>query len=564
MLIDARLVTDQDIIETEVCIVGSGPAAMTLAHEFAGQNFRVCLLEGGGTEGPNAETLELNAVKTQGDFVQVVQGDRNFQLGGNSSVWGVAISKSQEGLRLAPLDEVDFESRDWLPDYCGWPFDRNHLMPFYERAQKMFHLKGLTYKAEDWATAEAPQIPFKGDRVTTKIFQFGPRAAFFQDHLGVVRQAKNITTYIHANAVELETDETGQTVQRVRVACLGGNQFWVAAKIVILAAGGVNTTQLLLLSDRVQKQGLGNDYDLVGRFFSDHPLVTGGVIIPSSPEIFKKTALYDLRSIDGISVMGALGLTNEVMRREKVLNTAAWLFPRSKDFRPPKSVASLKALLKKGNPSGSQSLPEHLGNVITGLDSIAAFTYRKLTRKVFYPHIFLGGWSELERLERMYDVFEVLHILEQAPHPDNRVVLSREVDPLGRRRVQMQTRLRDADIASIKRSQEIMAEEIARSGLGTYVIDRDGDMPVVERGGTAHHTGTTRMHVDPKQGVVDANCRVHSVSNLYIASSSVFPSSGYANPTLTLVAMSLRLADQIKSHMANDLNASPKREKVHI
>ncbi len=550
MLIDARTVADQDIIETEVCIVGSGPAALTLAHEFAGQNFRVCLLEGGGIDNPDEEILALNEVETQGDFVQVVRGDRNFQLGGNSSTWGIAISKSEQGLRLAPLDEVDFEPRDWLPNYCGWPFDRNYLIPFYERAHKMFRLKGLTYQAENWATAEAPQIPFQGDRVTTKIFQFGPRPAFFQDHLGVVKQAKNITTYIHANAVELETDETGKTVQRVRVACLGGNQFWVAAKMVILAAGGVNTAQLLLLSDRVQKQGLGNDYDLVGRFYSDHPLITGGIVIPSSPEVFKKTALYDLRSINGISVMGALGLTNEAMRRERVLNTAAWLFPRSlKDFRPTKAVASLRALFKKENPSTSQSLPQHFGNIITGLDSIAAFAYRKLTRKVFYPHIFLGGWSELEGLERMYDVFEVLQIMEQAPHPDNRVALSREVDALGRRRVQMQTRLRDADIASIKRSQEMMAEEIQKSGLGTYVLDRDGDLPVLERGGTAHHTGTTRMHIDPKQGVVDADCRVHSVSNLYIASSSVFPSSGYANPTLTIVALSLRLADRIKSLM---------------
>jgi choline dehydrogenase-like flavoprotein len=124
----------------------------------------------------------------------------------------------------------------------------------------------------------------------------------------------------------------------------------------------------------------------------------------------------------------------------------------------------------------------------------------------------------------------------------------------------MQTRWRDADIDSIRRAQTVFAQEIARAGLGRYEVELNGELPVIAHEGTSHHMGTTRMDVDPKQGVVDENCRVHSVSNLYIASSSVFPTGGYANPTLTIVALATRLADRVKSIMLTGETIA--REKV--
>jgi choline dehydrogenase-like flavoprotein len=562
MLIDARRLSVDEVIETDVCIVGTGPAGLSLARELVGQDFRVCLLESGGLDLPDADTRSLAEVETDGEFVQVTADKRNRRFGGNSSYWSVNIGNSQQGLRHVPLDEVDFEKRDWLP-YSGWPFDRNHLVPYYERAQEICKLGPFAYEAEDWEDANSLRLPFIGNRVTTRMFQFGPGAAIYQEIRNEVMRSRNITTYLHANAVELETDETASTVTRVRVACIQGNQFWVKAKLVILATGGVGSAHLLLLSNKTQKTGLGNQHDLVGRFFMDHPLVDGGVFIPANPKIFSSMALYDLRQLSKGTVMGGLSLSNEAMRREQLLNMSMLLLPRPKRYRSLEAVSSLKALLSSSERNKeSKSILQHVSNVVTGLDEIAIAGYHSIakTPQPFWPNLSTGGWSQLPKKDRIYDVFDVLHQTEQAPHPDNRVVLGEELDKLGRRKARMQTRWRDIDIRSIRRAQTVFAEEIARAGLGRYEVELNGELPVIAHEGTSHHMGTTRMDVDPKQGVVDENCRVHSVSNLYIASSSVFPTGGYANPTLTIVALATRLADRVKSIMLSGETIA--REKV--
>jgi choline dehydrogenase-like flavoprotein len=551
MLIDARSLPADETIETEVCIVGTGPAGLTLARELAGQNFRVCLLESGGLDKPDSATESLAEVETDGDFVQVTPDKRNRRFGGNSSYWGVNIAKNQLGLRHVPFDEVDFEKRDWLP-YSGWPFDRNHLVPYYERAQKVCKLGPFAYDAEDWEDTNNPQLPFVSNRVITRMFQFGPGGAFYQEYRDEIMRSGNITTYLHANAVELESDETARTVTRVRVACLEGKQFWVKAKLVILAVGGVGSAHLLLLSNKTQKTGLGNQNDLVGRFFMDHPLVLGGLFIPSNPKIFDSMALYDLRQLSKGTVMGGLALSNETMRREQLLNISMLLLPRPIKYCPSEAVSSLKALTSSNRWAGGyKGALQHLSKVVTGLDEIATSVYEQLVKKElpFWPNLSQGGWSNLPNKERIYNVFEVLHQTEQTPHPDNRVMLGAEYDKLGRRKVKMQTCWRDADIQGIKRAQAVFAEEIARAGLGRFEVALDGELPLLDTAGTSHHMGTTRMHIDPKQGVVDENCRVHGVSNLFIASSSVFPTGGYANPTLTIAALALRLADRVKATM---------------
>jgi len=551
MLIDARTLSADETIETEVCIIGTGPAGLSLARELAGQDFRVCLLESGGLDLPDPDTESLAEVETEGDFVQVFSDRRNRRFGGNSSYWGINISKGQLGLRHVPLDDVDFEKRDGFP-YSGWPFERDHLVPYYERAQKVCKLGPFTYEAEDWEDANSPQLPFIGNRVTTRMFQFGPGAAFYKEYRDEINRSGNVTTYLHATAVELETEETAQTVTRVRVACLQGNKFWVKAKIVILAAGGVESAHLLLLSNKTQKAGLGNQNDLVGRFFMDHPLVYGGLFVPSNPKMFDSMALYDLRQLSKGTVMGGLSFTNEAMRREQLLNVSMLLLPRPIKYQSSEAVSSLKALFSsRGYKEGAKGTLEHLNKVVTGLDEIAGSFYDKLTKKdlPFWPNLSQGGWSNLPNKERIYNVFEVLHQTEQTPHPDNRVMLGDGLDKLGRRKAKMQTCWREDDIQGVKRAQAVFAEEIARAGLGRYEIEQDGDLPVISTAGTSHHLGTTRMDVDPKQGVVDENCKVHGVSNLFIASSAVFPTGGYGNPTLTIVALAIRIADRVKATM---------------
>jgi len=550
MLIDARTIPTDEIIETEVCIIGAGPAGTTLAREFIGQDFRVCLLESGRTE-PDEQLQPLCEGEIIGDIYQDLSKSRCRQFGGTANLWLDHTGDDHYSVRLLPLDNIDFEKRDGLP-YSGWPFDKSHLDPFYKRAQHLCRLRPFAYNAEDWEDEQTPRLPFTGERIATTMYQFGPRNVFPDELRREISRSRNITTYLNANVVEIETNDTARNVTHVRVACSQGNKFWVAAKVFILATGGIENARLLLLSDKTQNVGLGNQHDLVGRFFMEHPIFRLGVFRPANrQQIFNSAGLYDLHWANNLLVMGKLSLTEELMRQRQLLNTYMMLVPRSiyRDESP--AVKSLKILLSSIRQA---KLPkdalQHLSNGISNIDDVLTRIYRRAFKvKESRYTVSQGGWSSCQGYEKRFSAFEVWAITEQIPNPDIRVTLGDEQDLLGLRKIQpLRWRWSDLEINSIQQTQEILREEIESAGLGQFQSLVELDRSV----GGRHQIGTTRMHIDPKQGVVDEHCRVHDVSNLFIAGSSVFPTEGAANPTLTIIALAIRLADQVKKVMASD------------
>lgn len=548
MLIDAYTLPEDHVVETDVCIIGSGPAGISLAREFIGRNIQVCLLESGGLNAdPQIQTL--TQAGTTGDPQMSLFLSRHRQVGGNSNRWAIKIGNGQMGVRYAPLDAIDFEQRDWLP-YSGWPFSRAQLNPYYERAQAVCKVGMLDYEADRWESKKAQRLPLDSDRFTTTMFQFGARDVFAQEYRQALAQAGNITLYYNATVVELVANEAAKAVTRVRVTNLQGRRFTVAAKVFILAQGGLENARLLLASKRQQTCGLGNQHDLVGRFFMDHPLVGGGMFRPNNPKLFDQMALYDLRQVNQVPMMGKLTPAKALMQREQLLNVGILLFPRP-NLRQFKAIASFKCLLEElvdGNlPT---QIPQHLLNTLQGLDYIALASYLTAKHKQSLLHGFgRGGWSELANNQRRFKQFQLFYQVEQAPNPSNRVTLSADRDPLGCQKLELHWRWGELDARSIRRTHALLAAELARSGLGELLLEDPTREPQVLTGGVAHHMGTTRMHVDPKQGVVDDQCCVHGIENLFVAGSSVFPTGGYANPTLTIVALSLRLADHVQQKL---------------
>jgi choline dehydrogenase-like flavoprotein len=550
MMIDARTLPGHEVIETDVCIVGCGPAGLTLALEFANQNFRVCLLESGGLEEPDAEAKSLSRGKTPPGYpaMEVVY---NRQFGGTAAIWHIQIGNGEIGARFIPFNETDFDQRSEIP-YSGWPITRADMEPFYERAQTICKLGPYNYEPEYWEREDTPQIRFSSDRIKSIICQFTRAATFHQDYREVIQQAQNITNYLHATVAEIETNEAASEVTALRVISEPGKEFRITAKVFILAAGGIEVPRLLLLSNQVQKEGLGNQNDLVGRFFMDHPCYFGGLWFPPSRQLFNQAGLYDLRRVDNTPIMGRFVLTQEVVRREGVMNVFGFLHPRTAGYKS-LAVQSLKTLLSSIRSGRMpKDVGKHLGIVLNGVGDITAIALKRL----FSPKIDLtpadkGGWSYLPNKDKLFTSFELFLSAEQVPNPNNRIVLIDEKDPLGRQRVQLHWDWKHPiDLHTIRKAQEIFKEEIERAGLGRLEIQRDeGNIPYMTASSAHHLMGTTRMHNDPKQGVVDENCRVHGISNLYIASSSVFPTGGQVNPTLTIVAMAVRLADHIKQVM---------------
>ncbi len=521
MFIDARTLPKNQVIETDVCIVGAGAAGITLAREFIGQTFRVSLLESGGLEFAE-ETQSLYKGENIGLPYFPLDDCRLRFFGGTTNHW--------EGL-CRPLDEIDFETRDWIP-YSGWPFDKTHLDPFYQRAQSICQLGPFAYDVEFWENPKtAPRLPFVGNRVMTQIFQFSPPTRFGEVYRNEIMGAGNVSTYLHANVVDIETNEAAQTVTRLRVATLGGNRFWVTAKLFILAAGGIENPRLLLSSNTVQSAGLGNHHDLVGRFFMEHPKLDSGVFLPSDPHL--SLPLYLSHTVQRTSLMGFLTLAEEVLRSEQMVQVRAQLIPQEAVSKGVESFKLLRRMVR------IRKMPDkfwiHLRNVIADIDNVAIKAYRKVFPGTSLPVGFL----------------QLRNFIESTPNPTSRVTLSDERDDLGKKRVQLHWRLNPIDKRSLRRAHEIFGQELGRAGLGRLRVDLDDDdtrWPASLRG-VRHHMGTTRMHRNPKHGVVDEHCRVHEMANLFIAGSSVFPTVGHANPTLTIVALAVRLADHVKKLM---------------
>lgn len=560
MWLDARRVPDGTTVETDVCIVGAGPAGLTLARELADRDLRICILESGGHEYDEDTQALADGRFTGANHFEQLRNARRRQVGGMANKWDSDIGiRNRLSFRAGPLDPIDFERREWLP-YSGWPFGRAHLDPYYARVHESFGLGPYRYDAEFWANERAQPLPVDRETFETDVWTLVRQEIFTRELPDWLAAQPNVSIYLWANVTSIETDETASTVTGLQVACLTGNRFRVSAKLFVLAAGGMENARLLLLSDSVQRGGLGNGENLVGRFFHEHQSVHGGTLFPVNRALIDQLALYDVRSVNGTPVIGKLALREEVARREQMLGFSVALLPKHRRYKRAlgeytDSFAVLARSLARGR------LPEHARgharNVVRGADYIAArLLYKASGGRLFAdfnagPDMLTGGgWSAAADASRRFSVVDVHLHVEQAPHPENRVMLMSERDALGCRKTHLHWLWRERDMDSVRRGELLLADRLRRAGLGEYRILSEGDRPMLEAPGLHHHMGTTRMHVDVKQGVVNPDSRVHGVSNLYVAGYSVFPTGGYINPTLTILALCLRLGDHLKRVLA--------------
>jgi len=548
MFIDASALPRNTIVDADLCIVGAGPAGIALATELRRSGLQVVLLESGGL---NEETSE----RGQPDSKSVFEGHRGLwttrRFGGNANRWLVDAGIGPNHLRLITLSAADFDRRPWIPN-SGWPLTLEELRPFYTRAQSWFELPEWHYGPGYWEDQGNRRLPLQNSGLRTSMFQFADKNVVLTKHRDLIGASGGINCYFNATATRLEMNEAGNRITAVHTLPKPGLEVTFRARTFVLAQGGLATPQLLLSSTDRQANGIGNQHDLVGRYFMDHPLLFGGTLTPTSRKLIDRMALYDLRRIGGTSGMGHLQLTDETLRGEPCVNISTILFPRRSmsrrrelGFRASQRVR--EALHKRG-----RLRKRDLVAMLYGLDGVAQQYNDRLRNPI--SHLGIGGWSKTNAPSQRLDHFEVLHQAEQPPRYDNRVRLGEERDDLGNRRIEIQWRWHDRDVALVEKAQDILARELKRSGVGEFSIRRPME---IKTSSTTHFSGTTRMHDDPREGVVDRNCRVHGVDNLFISGSSVFPTGGYANPTLTIVALSLRLADRIRQEAG--VNGGPLR-----
>ena len=523
MHIDARTLESGSTLDGDLCIVGAGAAGIAIAREWIGARRRVVLLEGGGFDyDPRMQDLY------RGEIVGLpyypLHAARLHYFGGTTNHWAGFCST---------YDPIDFEQREWVP-HSGWPIRREDLDPFYARAHRLLDLGPYEYDAEAWARRDTELVPLPLDRdvAWTKMWQFSRPTRFGTKYRDAIVNARNVHLYTHANVCELDANEALTAVEGLRVRTLEGKELRARAHCYVLACCSIQNARLLLASNRRASAGLGNAHDLVGRYFMEHLEMPSGELVLTKP-YSSRMKMYELQF--GVTKARAeLALSAKVQQEHRILNGTASLEPGALgeevkstfQFLPPQTIAALMAWEKGGRvgpfPLAADERP--------GTDSAHAAPT---------PPRF----------------FHLMTRQEQAPNPDSRVTLGRERDAMGMPRVRLDWRLTELDKRSIRTYYELLGREMGRAGVGRVQLrewllsDDDRSWPSFLSGGW-HHMGTTRMHADPKQGVVDADCRVHGLSNLYVAGASVYPTAGAANPTLTLVALSLRLSDHLRTQLA--------------
>jgi choline dehydrogenase-like flavoprotein len=270
--IDSRKLKSNKILESDICVIGAGAAGITLALEFINQSFRVCLLESGGFD-HDPETDDLNQGISVGRKYDLVN-TRARLFGGTTSLWGG---------HCVPIRPLNFETRDWIP-YSGWPISRNHLDPYYKRAHKVNQIGEYSYDTMAIAKSFGLELfPLDSKKVETTVSRYNAMnfGTEYKDTLG---RASNIDTYLYANVTSINRHPDADYIQDVSVKTISGISFSVRAKYYVLAAGGIENARLLLVSNKVQKNGLGNEHDLVGRFFMEHLWYPSGVILPAKQD----------------------------------------------------------------------------------------------------------------------------------------------------------------------------------------------------------------------------------------------------------------------------------------
>jgi choline dehydrogenase-like flavoprotein len=547
VIIDINDLPDDRPLLADVCIVGAGAAGISMALQFIGSGIDVLLLESGAAEEePDTQALYVGTVADE-RLHSPPHRYRQRRFGGTTTIWGG---------RCMPFDPIDFEVRDYVP-HSGWPLAREALLPYYPPANRLCEAGEFSYTAaESFRDGGRPMIQgFESAYFSSDTLErFSCPTDFGARYGHRLRAAPNITVVLHANVTAIRLRADGERVAALDVRSMNGKRLQARAAHFVLAVGGLEVARLLLASRDVQTDGVGNRHDVVGRYYMCHLAGSIGALKILKPpgSIYHSYEISD----EGIYCRRRLALRAEVQRTQRLGNFVARLHhPRITDPAHRSSMLSLLYLAKPFIPyeygkrlHGEQHTSlgtwlRHLGNVVTGPFEAAAFAWhmlrdRKLAARKF-PTIIVTSKANLYSID--------FHA-EQQPDAASRVMLESATDALGMPRLRVDWRYTARDVDTVTRAIALLAQELDRNGVGRLDYEPESVEAEMTRYGAygGHHIGTARMGSDPRSSVVDADCRVHGVGNLYIAGSATFPTSSQANPTLTLVALSLRLAATLR------------------
>ncbi|MDB3997548.1 FAD-dependent oxidoreductase [Candidatus Pelagibacter sp.] len=501
MLIDYSNHNNDENIESQICIIGAGAAGITLALELSKKKFDIVLVESGDFKS-NDTVQNLYAGYNTGKEYPI-ESSRLRYFGGTTNHWG--------GM-CRPLDEHDFIKKDYV-NYSGWPFSYNELKPFYSLAHNYLELGKYDYSIDhgrELKKSFRQCLLEKSVIIEKKLFKRSTPVRYLKKYKKNITKNKYIRCYNNINIINLHLSNDKQHCNEAHGVSIDGFKLNFKSKFFIICMGGIETPRLLLNSSKQEKKGFGNINGLVGKFFQEHPHLYSGELL-LNPKL-DPSKFFDcggdwmnVKKKKPTSIWPIYTLTSEIQLKEKILNGSISL----------RGNLSNKSIIKSNNPLLKDYMEKMTSNI---------FGHRKNSKLLRIP---------------------IFSRTESSPNPNSKITLSNKKDILGQYKINLNWELNELDFKSIYKTLEYFNAEANRLNIGRVQINYEDTKEKFEFWGGQHHMGTTRMHTSAKQGVVNENLRMHNVDNVYISGSSVFPTSGFANPTLTIVALSIRLASYL-------------------
>ena len=504
--------------DARVLIIGSGAAGLSLALKLEKLKIPSLIIEGGNSEySDESQEIYNGEIVSKHDLAYGLKDSRMRYFGGSTNCWA--------GL-CGEFDEEDFLERDWI-NLSGWPIFKKDLDPYYNEASKFLNIdrKKITHPNK---YAKVPNLEGFQTRSLYNTF-IGSFGILFDDHL---KKSKLITIYLAANCTRINQNTINSNlIDSVNINSFDGVSKLIKSKNIILCCGGIENARLLLNTKTEISPAIGNHSDMLGKYFSEHPIAPCATVIGPNGKIFNMKQNWHQADND---VKAYYKIPFEIQKKFNISNSAIHFFEQEDELT--KSDLSAINLYKffKDYKNSRLDKNDFLEIIKNPIDVLSSYRQRKKRSKIRTA---------------------VRFTLEQTPNEQSKIYLGNQLDKFGQRKIKLDWKFNKIERRTVNFLMAYTADVLQKNKIGTLKMDSQlynfkETLPLDLRGGQ-HHCGTTRMAISQKNGVVDKDLKVFGMKNLFVCGSSVYPTNSWVNPTFTIIALSLRLADNISNKFNN-------------
>jgi choline dehydrogenase-like flavoprotein len=485
----------------DVCIIGSGAMALCLLEELAGRDLEIiCIVGGDLTNTPHWQ--KYTDCELHGTHHGGARSARPRVAGGATTLWG--------GQAL-PFQQIDFEKRSWV-QMSGWPISFTEVAKYYARARRFLGLPS-SFPKDQVEAIQKEVAALLSPKLEVLASEWSPRPNLFRVKRSQLERQQRLTVLRNCHAVKLLPTQNDSPA--IQISDGAGSRAVISATVVIIAAGAIENARVLLETERSAAGAISLSH-LLGRCFQDHVACNYGVLFPKHPKYMSRA--LGKRYLRGNKLMPKLHVPEKFQREHCVMNGACHLVPIDGN------LGALQQLL----------VQKKWRMLLCNFSNLARYFAARVVQKREV------WWSKAFTIELQ---------VEQEPDVLSRVSLSDDYLDQETHKPVLNWHVSPLTFDTLKAAGDFFVRIFREDGIGDCNRTLDAS-PVLPIRDVYHMMGTTRMGLNAREGVVDSNCELFNLPNVYVAGASVFPTGSFSNPTLTALALAIRLADRLKARFS--------------